>query len=180
MTEKKIIRGMAKNNERALEVFIDVYGPLLKGVIARTLEYHPDLVEDALNEAFLAVWQNISSFDARRASFRTWCANIARYKAIDALRRESRFAVLPLDESINAADEANREKSAAEVDALLSELLAPLSAEDQAIFYDLFYNDESYQDVAKKTGLAKKTLYNRVSRGRKRLKNFYRKDDYHA
>ncbi len=43
--------------------------------------------EDALQEVYVAVWQNAARFDARRASPITWLATLARNRSIDRLRR---------------------------------------------------------------------------------------------
>lgn len=44
-----------------------------------------------------------------------------------------------------------------------------LSKEDQVIFINLFFEEKDYDEISKITGLTKEVIYNRVSRGKKKL-----------
>ena len=43
--------------------------------------------EDAVQEAFLALWRNGARFESGRGSLRTWILSIVHHRAIDVLRR---------------------------------------------------------------------------------------------
>lgn len=166
MNDRSLQKALQKRDERAMALVVDRYGPVAKGVIGRVLWGHPDLREDALNETFLAIWLHIDAFDPARSSLANWIAGVARYKALDLLRREGAQASLPY---LEGADEGARDESPAELEGLLEELLAPLSAADRALFRSLFYEGEDYDAVAGRLGVSKGSLYNRVARGRRRL-----------
>lgn len=175
MNDQTMISGLKAKDERALKAFIDVYGAVLNGVVRHTLQNHPQLWDEALNDALLAIWQHIDAFDPSRSSLKTWSANVAKYRAIDCLRREIRqehVAVEDVSPFLSAADVVRQ----SEVDDLLDELLTPLSSEDRRIFKALFYDEQSYDEVARHTGLKPSQLYNRVSRGRRKIRQF-RKDE---
>ena len=55
----------------------------------------------------------------------------------------------------------------------LLELLENLKDEDQEIFIDLFFEGMSYEEISIKYDISISNLYNRVSRGKKRLKENY-------
>src|SRR5690349_14078807 len=66
--------------------------------------------EELLNEAFVRVWRQAPSFDARRGKFSTWLMSVARNLAIDELRsrraRPQRADPLtPDDPDLDPADE---------------------------------------------------------------------------
>src|SRR3954464_15842447 len=63
-----------------------------------------DLAEDALHQAFTAALEQWAK-DGVPANPRAWLVSAGRFKAIDALRRSSRFEGLPEDhaEKIDAA-----------------------------------------------------------------------------
>ena len=50
-------------------------------------------------------------------------------------------------------------------------ILKILSTEDKEIFIKLFDEEYSYEEISKSTGLSKEVLYNRVSRGKKLLRD---------
>lgn len=47
--------------------------------------------EDVAQEAFLAAWQGLASFDPARGAFLPWLLAIARHRALNALRRPRRL-----------------------------------------------------------------------------------------
>ena len=133
MNEKKIIRGIKNRDEKTLRAFIDSYGPVMKASIYKVLTFNEEVRMEVLNDSVLAVWDNIDSFDPARSSFKNWCAGIARYKAIDALRKEIRHRSVDLDEVSNYledVEEINIDES--------DEILKVLDEKDREIFRKLF------------------------------------------
>lgn len=165
MNEKKIIKGIRNKDEKALRVFIDTYGPVMKASIYKVLTFNENIRMEVLNDSVLAVWDNIDSFDERRSSFKNWCAGVARFKAIDALRKEIRHKSVDLDEISNYLESEN------EIDIDESaEILKVLDEKDREIFRKLFIEGYSYDDLAKVYDISKAGLYNRVARGKKKIK----------
>ena len=66
---------------------------------------------------------------------------------------------------------------AEELEGEIFQMLDQLSDENRAIFFDLFFNGLSYEDVEKKFGFQRSKLYNLVSRNRQRLKKMYQKEE---
>lgn len=165
MNEKKIIQGIKNRDEKSLRAFIDSYGPVMKASIYKVLTFNENVRMEVLNDSILAVWDNIDSFDPSRSSFKNWCAGIARYKAIDALRKEIRHKSVDFDEVENYLEddsEINIDESA--------EILKVLDEKDRAIFRKLFLEGYSYDDLTKVYDISKAGLYNRVARGKKKIK----------
>lgn len=165
MNEKKIIKGIKKKDEKALKIFIDTYGPVMKASIYKVLTFSENLRMEVLNDSILAVWDNIDSFDPARSSFKNWCAGIARYKSIDALRKEVRHNSVDLDEVegyLANEDEISIDQT--------DEILKVLDKKDQEIFRKLFIEGYSYDDLSKVYDISKAGLYNRVARGKKKIK----------
>ena len=165
MNEKKIIRGIKNRDEKTLRAFIDSYGPVMKASIYKVLTFNEEVRMEVLNDSVLAVWDNIDSFEPARSSFKNWCAGIARYKAIDALRKEIRHKSVDLDEVSNYLEddeELNIDES--------EQILKVLDEKDREIFRKLFIEGYSYDDLANVYDISKAGLYNRVARGKKKIK----------
>lgn len=163
MDDKEIIRGIKDKEEEVLLEFINTYGKTIKYVISNTIKTYPNLWEEVLNDSILAIWNNIESYIPELSSFKNWCASVAKYKSIDALRKEIRHDSIPFDDLVYEEGELINVN-------LVEEILACLSEDDQNIFKLLFLEDYSYGELAKMTGLSKEALYKRVSRGKKKIK----------
>ena len=50
-------------------------------------------------------------------------------------------------------------------------MLKSLSEEDRKIFKKLYFEDKDMDQVSEDTGLSKSVLYNRISRGKKKMRN---------
>lgn len=165
MNEKKIIQGIKNRDEKSLRAFIDSYGPVMKASIYKVLTFNENVRMEVLNDSVLAVWDNIDSFDPARSSFKNRCAGVARYKAIDALRKEIRHKSVDLDEVspyLSTDDDISIDET--------EEILKVLDEKDREIFRKLFLEGYSYDDLAKVYDISKARLYNRVARGKKKIK----------
>ena len=86
-TEQALAAALARREADAAEQLVREYGGLLNAVVRR---HAPGLdADDILADALLAIWQNAGRFDGQH-SFRAWAAAVARYRAIDAVRRAAR------------------------------------------------------------------------------------------
>ena len=165
MNEEKIIQGIKNRDEKSLRAFIDSYGPVMKASIYKVLTFNENVRMEVLNDSVLAVWDNIDSFDPARSSFKNWCAGVARYKAIDALRKEIRHKSVDLDEVspyLSTDDDISIDET--------EEILKVLDEKDREIFRKLFLEGYSYDDLTKVYDISKAGLYNRVARGKKKIK----------
>src|SRR3984957_601131 len=74
----------------ALQRLYELVSPILFGCVTRILRRRA-LAEEALQDVFISIWQQAGQFTATRGQPMAWMMSIARYRAIDLLRRE-RFA----------------------------------------------------------------------------------------
>ena len=165
MNEKKIIQGIKNRDEKSLRAFIDSYGPVMKASIYKVLTFNENVRMEVLNDSVLAVWDNIDSFNPARSSFKNWCAGVARYKAIDALKKEIRHKSVDLDEVspyLSTDDDISIDET--------EEILKVLDEKDREIFRKLFIEGYSYDDLTKIYDISKAGLYNRVARSKKKIK----------
>jgi RNA polymerase sigma-70 factor, ECF subfamily len=76
---------MAAGSQDALAQLYDRYSGLAYGIALRVLG-DPGRAEDAVQEAFLNVWNRAAAFDPARGSLRAWLLTAVRNRSIDYLR----------------------------------------------------------------------------------------------
>ena len=125
--------------------------------------------DDLTSEVFLTVWRRAHKFRGRAAAS-TWLLAIARFKALDELRR--RFDTAPDLEQPDASDPAaDPEASWADKHrgAMLRKCLGALSPEHRTIIDLVYYHEKSVQEVAAIVGIPCATVKTRMFYARKKL-----------
>jgi RNA polymerase sigma-70 factor (ECF subfamily) len=79
---------MQAGDRNAVAALYDRYGSAAYGLAYR-ISNDATMAEDAVQDAFVAVWQQIRRFDPERGQVRPWLLAIVRHKAIDAVRRRA-------------------------------------------------------------------------------------------
>lgn len=183
ITEKNFIKQLNNGNERALEYVMLHYGGLVKSVVHRHLYSLTQYEEDCINEVFFAVWNHISSYQPEKSIFANWIGGIARLKALDALRKHSKeMWEERIDDQVVHIVDGTCEPSL-ELEELISEeteqLLCCLKEKDRELFYRLYVEEQSMDEVSEVMGMEKSVIYNRLSRAKRRVrKDMERKGNY--
>ena len=87
ITEKNFIEQLKQQNEDALEYVVQNYGGTLKAVINRILYLYPQDAEECLYDCIMKIWTKNSLYDEKATSFRNWAVSVAKFTAIDRLRK---------------------------------------------------------------------------------------------
>jgi RNA polymerase sigma-70 factor (ECF subfamily) len=105
LSDEALVALVARGDEAALAELYDRVGRVAFGLAFRVLrdERH---AEDAVQEAFLAVWRTAASFRAERAKASTWILTLVHRRAVDLVRREERRRTEPLADEASASREA--------------------------------------------------------------------------
>jgi RNA polymerase sigma factor (sigma-70 family) len=83
--EEELVAALGNRNQQAFAYLYDNYAGALNGVIVRMVE-DSNLAADILQEAFMKIWNNFSSYDSSKGRLFTWMINITRNLTIDTLR----------------------------------------------------------------------------------------------
>ena len=180
--DRLMIRQIETGNEDGLKQLINQYGGLLKSIIQKTLAYLPAYQEECLNDTLLAIWNNIDKYDDSKSNFKNWICVIAKYRAINYLK------IYQIEVQNVSWDEEKHEKSYAHTDnpfeqelweIELNRLLQPLTDRDQELFKEYFTSIEDTDEIAKRNNLTTGALYSRISRGKKKIRNFFAREEGH-
>lgn len=162
-------------NESALNVLMSRYQPRLLRYGRRFLSEKAH-IEDAVQEVFIKVYQNIRDFDIARP-FRPWIYRIAHNMFVNTMRQNSRlpFVTVDLDllpayvaYEIDPAGDEEREQMKELIDRGL-ETLAPNYREVIILYY---LEQLGYQEIADVLHVPVGTVGVRLHRAREALKNY--------
>lgn len=173
ITEENFICQLRNRNEESLEYVIDNYAWIIKTVLKKNLYYLMDYYEECMNDCLLAIWENIHYYNPEKSSFKNWVMGIARYKAIDYKRKYLKDCENIDIEKISLAldDSSLKEVLEKEVRDEIEDLLQHLSKEDQMIFRKIYIDEDSTSEVSRDMGLSKPIIYNRLSRGKRKIRD---------
>ncbi len=158
----------------ALQRLYALVSPILFACVTRILRRRA-LAEEALQDVFISIWQQAGQFTAIRGRPMAWMMSIARYRAIDLLRRE-RFAptlVAELPERRTTDDEPDSEPSSvawlpsAE---LMERCLALLSDMQTRCLELAFVDGNSHEDIARLMGSPLGTVKSWIRRALRSLR----------
>ncbi|MDP1801173.1 MAG: sigma-70 family RNA polymerase sigma factor [Bacteroidota bacterium] len=83
--QDELIDLIRQRNQRAFTFLYDNYSKALFGVINSIVNSQEE-AEDVLQNTFVKIWNNFSSYDESKGRLYTWMLNIARNLAIDSTR----------------------------------------------------------------------------------------------
>lgn len=171
--EDNFIQEIKKGNEKSLEYVIENYGWILKTVLKKHLFYLQDYYDECMNDCLFAIWENIDNYDPERSSFKNWVGGIAKYKSIDYTRKYLKDLENENIEDIDIPikDSTLQQVLKKEISEETERMLKSLSEKDRKIFKKLYFEDKDMDQVSEDTGLSKSVLYNRISRGKKKMRN---------
>jgi RNA polymerase sigma-70 factor, ECF subfamily len=86
--DTELLARIAAGDQHAIEILHERFAPRMYSVAMRVTRSER-LSQEAVQDAFMAVWQDPLRFDPARGSLGPWMYTLARYKAIDAVRREA-------------------------------------------------------------------------------------------
>jgi RNA polymerase sigma-70 factor (ECF subfamily) len=87
-TEQELVALLQQRQQSAFSYLYDNYAAALYGIIVAIV---PDreLASDVLQEVFVKIWRQVTSYDAEKGRLFTWMMNIARNASIDMLRSKN-------------------------------------------------------------------------------------------
>lgn len=85
MQQDGLILELQNGNQRAFERIYELYSESIFGIIYSIVN-DKDIAEEILQDVFLKIWNNASSYNSDKGRFFTWILNIARNASIDQLR----------------------------------------------------------------------------------------------
>jgi RNA polymerase sigma-70 factor, ECF subfamily len=169
-SDEDVLASIAGGDDRGLAELYDRYGRLAYGLAYRVLRDQA-LAEDAVQDAFLAIWRSADGYRRERAKPSTWILTLVHRRAVDLVRREHRRRGERLDEApeptaVGVPEEADLREKRTAVQAALREL-----PQDQRQALELaYYGGFTQSELAERLGVPLGTIKSRMFAGLTRLR----------
>ncbi|MCU4990417.1 sigma-70 family RNA polymerase sigma factor [Bacillus cereus] len=172
ITEENVAMQLRKRDEKALYFIIDQYGGLIKSIVQKHLASFQDVQEECMDDVLLAIWNHIEKYDEEKNTLKNWIAAITKYKSIDYARKYAKTVnEKGLDQIGEIAMHTDTTKNEMSND--MEHILNHLKKNDKEIFMKHYVQEDSVEDIAEKMGVKTSFIYNRLSRGRKKLRALF-------
>ncbi|CAM4205354.1 RNA polymerase sigma70 factor [Bacillus manliponensis] len=169
ITDENVVKELRSRNEKALHFIIDIYGGLITSIVRKHLFSLEDMQEECIDDILLAVWNHIKKFDEEKNSLKNWIAAVSKYKAIDTCRKYMKQAERDsLNEGVYVTM-TDHDVVSLEMERMLDHL----KKEDKEIFMKRYVEEESVEEIAESMGMKSGVIYNRLSRGRQKLRSLF-------
>ncbi len=169
-TDEELLHAVASGDEAAFARLYDRFSRPVFSLIRRVLRTEAE-AEEILQEAFWQVWERAPDFRAERGSAFCWVVTIARRKAIDRLRANSRHLQRIADAQAGRVDDdfaastAGRGLNDDERGAAVRAALAALGETERRAIALSFFDGLTHPEIAASLGVPIGTVKARIRRG---------------
>ena len=164
-----LIGRVARGDLPAFEAFYRSYHARLSRFLG-LMTRRPTVVEEALNDTMLVIWNRSASFNGQ-SKVSTWVFAIAYRTALKALRSQDEPLEDPdADQLASEAVGPEQRRSDNEIRAALARALDGLSNEQRSVLVLTYFHDLPYAEIALIVDCPVDTVKTRAFHGRRRLR----------
>jgi RNA polymerase sigma-70 factor (ECF subfamily) len=146
---------LQRREPQALAELYDRYGGMIYRLVFRIVR-DPGIAEDLVQETFLRAWNRAGAFDAERGAAGPWLLAIARNRALDYLRAQSRRGpnAMELNETEHPARFVDLIAETLNFDAArqIKRAMEQLSADQRAAIELAYFQGMSQSEIAEQMG----------------------------
>ena len=176
--EELLIEQLKLNNRKAFEYLYDNYSSALYGIILKVLK-DEEKAADTLQDSFLKIWRSMSSYDAAKGSIFTWMLNIARNRASDKLRAETRPEIVVFWDRLPEEDiiPVSVQSPLATID--VRSIVSRMVPEKKQVIEMVYFQGYTHEEVSERLNVPLGTIKSRVRRALTDLRTIFEATQYH-
>jgi RNA polymerase sigma-70 factor (ECF subfamily) len=176
LADQELVTLVGHGDQAAFRQLFERYAGTAKALALRVVR-QPNLAEEIVQEAFMAVWRDPGGYDRDRGSVRAWLMGTVHHRAVDLVRREeahrrrAESAVVQVRDEVDdhADDVAGRLDQPMERSAVRS-ALSKLPVEQRDVIRMMYLDGLSQSAIAERTGLPLGTVKSRTLLAMRRLR----------
>jgi RNA polymerase sigma-70 factor, ECF subfamily len=178
--ERELIASVLRNDRKSAARLVAAHIDAVYAYARHRLSPHADLVDDVVQDVFLAALKGLATFEGQ-SSLRTWLVAIARHKIEDIYRQRLRAALaldlnstedepasneIPLDEQVDKARSSAKTRR----------VLQRMPERYAFILLWRYWEQRSARDVAAAIGTTEKSVERLLARARAKFKELWLKE----
>lgn len=176
--DKKIIEGILKKDKFALTKLVNKYGSTIHNVVRSILkeDYESEGIDECIDDILICLWKNIDCFSEEKGNFKWWLIAVAKNRAL-SYKKSFKKSLNNVDiDEVKIASKDSVEAMYLNIEGKkeMEEILNSLEPKDREIFIRRYFRDEKISEISKAMNMSSISIYNRLSRGRKKLKKIIR------
>jgi RNA polymerase sigma-70 factor (ECF subfamily) len=145
----QLLQRCAARDTGAFRILYEKTSPILFARLLRMLRRR-SVAEEVLQDVFVRIWERAAQFEAHRGRALAWMVTIARYCAIDLMRRE-RMTLVGDDALAEVADESAADPGGIEKPNNFEDCIGQLSEQTRACLTLAFVEGRSHDEIARLT-----------------------------
>jgi len=145
----RLLQRCAAQDSAAFRTLYDKTSPILFARLLRMLRRR-SVAEEVLQDVYVRIWQRAVQFEAHRGRALAWMVTIARYCAIDLMRRE-RVTLVSDDAIAEIADESAAEAGGLEKPNNFDSCIEQLNDNTRKCLTLAFIEGRSHDEIARLT-----------------------------
>src|SRR5262249_15955234 len=175
--DRELVAAVLRKDRKATARFVSDHVYNIYAYLRHRLAPRPDLVDDVVQEVFLAALGSLSSF-LGTSSLRTWLFGIARHK-VESYYRQRLREPEPLAEGEEGTDLPTADPPADEridrvrMEARTRRVLKQLPEAYSMLLLWRYWENRSVREIAEATGTTEKAIERRLARARARFKEIW-------
>ena len=173
-SDPDLLLGIDRGDEDAFRHLFRRYAARAHALALRLLR-QPFLAEEAVQDAFLAVWRNAGAYDPGRGSVRAWLLGMVHNRAVDLVRREEsqrrRAQATVLEGAVDdPADRVVEDLGALEESVRVRAALSALPTEQRRVIELMYFGGLSQSAIAERLSTPLGTVKSRTLLAMRRLR----------
>ena len=168
--DKEIVSLIMAKDEKGMDLLYERYNKYIYGFICQIIK-QKDIAQIVLQDTFLKVWKNISSFDIDKGVLLTWIVRIARNTAIDMIRSKNYSQMTRLVSLDNVYSSKKSTVRGISIDTMdVRSKVAKLDVKPRVILELIYFEGYTSSEVAKELNIPLGTVKSRIRKGYKDLR----------
>ena len=145
----QLLQKCAAQDSAAFRTLYDKTSPILFARLLRMLRRR-SVAEEALQDVYVRIWQRAAQYEVGRGRALAWMVTIARYCAIDLMRRE-RMTLVSDDSLAEIADDSGSETEVVEKPNNFEHCIGRLNEQTRTCLTLAFVEGRSHDEIARLT-----------------------------
>lgn len=175
--EEELVQRLKAKDKKAFEYFYDNYSPAFFSILLKILNSQ-ELAEDTLQESFVKIWNNMSSYDEKKGRLFTWALNISRNTALDKLKsKHLKYQIQNLEKSVHIVD--SMVSTGQKVEHIgIRETVNGLKAEHRELIELAYYGGMTQEEIAREMNLPLGTVKTKMRNAIVELRKIFKPDGH--